>query len=112
MARLRAQPVQRARNTGAFMGPRRLGLGGAAALLPAPAWPLRAPAPPASAPAPAPLPRWSPAASGTSASMVGAGRCSAVACHGSPLPVADSRILHDEHTTWITRDPHSEAYQV
>lgn len=94
------------------MDPRRLGLGGSTATLILVAWHLVAPATPASDPAPAPLPRWSPAPPSTSASTVGAGRCSAVACHGSALPVAGSRIFHDEHTTWITRDPHTEAYQV
>jgi hypothetical protein len=43
---------------------------------------------------------------------VGSGQCSAVACHGSPLPVSGSTIAHNEHTTWITRDPHAEAFAV
>jgi hypothetical protein len=74
------------------------------------AWHVFAPSTPASDPAP--LPRWEPAQLRPSTSTVGTGRCSAVACHGSPLPVGGTRIFHDEHTIWITRDPHAEAYQV
>src|SRR5262245_18138428 len=43
---------------------------------------------------------------------VGAGRCSATACHGSAEPVAGSRILRNEHTVWAGRDPHARAYQL
>lgn len=42
----------------------------------------------------------------------GAGSCSAVACHGSIAPVAGSSVLRNEHTTWISDDRHSRAYQV
>lgn len=46
----------------------------------------------------------------------GAGSCSATACHGSITPVAStaypSRVLRDEHTTWVTQDRHANAYDV
>jgi hypothetical protein len=45
----------------------------------------------------------------------GAGSCSATACHGSIAPVpsdATPRVvpLRNEHTTWLSDDPHSRAY--
>ncbi len=45
---------------------------------------------------------------------LGAGSCAAGACHGgsTPLPPDVSSILRNEHTTWITRDPHADAYSV
>src|ERR1700675_3144794 len=42
---------------------------------------------------------------------VGPGSCAATSCHGSIKPVADSRILQTEYTTWILKDKHSRAYQ-
>ena len=44
----------------------------------------------------------------------GSGRCSATACHGSisPLDRAASRVRRNEHTTWVSDDAHSRAYQV
>src|SRR5258705_3022821 len=36
----------------------------------------------------------------------------ATSCHGSVKPVADSRILQTEYTTWILKDKHSRAFQV
>ena len=42
----------------------------------------------------------------------GAGSCSAVACHGSISSVAGSSVLRNEHTTWISDDRHSRAFQV
>src|SRR5215813_11908223 len=42
---------------------------------------------------------------------VGPGSCAATSCHGSVKPVADSRILQNEYTTWILQDKHSRAYQ-
>jgi Cytochrome c554 and c-prime len=42
----------------------------------------------------------------------GAGSCSAVACHGSISPVAGSTVLRNEHTTWVSDDKHSRAFQV
>ena len=44
----------------------------------------------------------------------GAGSCSATACHGSILPSAPefSAVLRNEHTTWVSNDAHSRAYQV
>jgi len=44
-------------------------------------------------------------------SLKGAGSCSAVACHGSIARVERSKVRRNEHTTWITQDPHSAAYQ-
>ena len=40
----------------------------------------------------------------------GAGSCAAAACHGSVRPSA-SGILRTEHTTWIERDPHANAFK-
>lgn len=46
----------------------------------------------------------------------GAGSCSATACHGSMAPAArdeyPSRVLRNEHTTWLTQDRHADAYRV
>jgi Cytochrome c554 and c-prime len=42
---------------------------------------------------------------------IGPGSCAATSCHGSVTPVADSRILQTEYTTWILKDKHSRAYQ-
>ncbi len=40
----------------------------------------------------------------------GAGSCSATACHGDTT-ARPGKILGNEHTLWITRDRHSEAYR-
>ena len=42
---------------------------------------------------------------------IGPGSCAATSCHGSVKPVAGSRILQDEYSTWILKDKHSRAYQ-
>src|SRR5260221_1299146 len=42
---------------------------------------------------------------------IGPGSCAATSCHGSVKPVADSRILQTEYTTWILKDKHSRALQ-
>ena len=42
----------------------------------------------------------------------GPGSCAAAACHGSIRPVAGSRILQTEYTTWIAQDRHARAAQV
>jgi hypothetical protein len=42
---------------------------------------------------------------------IGPGSCAATSCHGSVKPVAHSRILQTEYTTWILKDKHSRAYQ-
>ena len=44
----------------------------------------------------------------------GAGSCSAVACHGSikAFDRSISSVKRNEHTTWISSDKHSRAYQV
>ncbi len=44
----------------------------------------------------------------------GAGSCSATACHGS-IKAFDgliSSVSRNEHTTWISSDPHSRAFEV
>ena len=42
---------------------------------------------------------------------IGPGSCAATSCHGSVKPVAGSRILQNEYSTWIIKDQHSHAYQ-
>jgi hypothetical protein len=42
---------------------------------------------------------------------IGPGSCAATSCHGSVKPVAGSRILQDEYSTWIVKDKHSRAFQ-
>ena len=42
---------------------------------------------------------------------IGPGSCAATSCHGSVKPVAGSRILQNEYSTWIVKDRHSRAYQ-
>src|SRR5277367_4340973 len=41
---------------------------------------------------------------------IGPGSCAATSCHGSVRPVAGSRILQNEYSTWILQDKHSRAY--
>jgi len=43
---------------------------------------------------------------------IGPGSCAATSCHGSVKPIAGSRILQNEYSTWILKDKHSRAYQV
>jgi hypothetical protein len=43
--------------------------------------------------------------------FIGPGSCAATSCHGSVKPVAESRILQNEYSTWIVKDKHSRAYQ-
>src|SRR5947209_13485937 len=61
---------------------------------------------------PAAVPAAAAAPAGAGSEPTGAGSCAARACHGSPRPVADLSILRNEHTTWIVRDRHAQAYQV
>src|SRR5271156_2120895 len=42
---------------------------------------------------------------------IGPGSCAATSCHGSIKPIAGSRILQNEYSTWIIKDKHSHAYQ-
>src|SRR5580693_2520719 len=42
---------------------------------------------------------------------IGPGSCAATSCHGSVKPVAGSRILQNEYSTWIIKDKHSHAYR-
>jgi hypothetical protein len=41
---------------------------------------------------------------------IGPGSCAATSCHGSVKPVAGSRVLQNEYSTWILKDKHSRAY--
>jgi len=41
----------------------------------------------------------------------GSGSCSAIACHGSIARQSGRDILRNEHTTWISSDRHSRAYE-
>lgn len=43
---------------------------------------------------------------------VGAGGCSAPACHGSVRPMTQTRIWQNEYSTWVTQDKHSSAYTI
>ncbi|MHB8412172.1 MAG: multiheme c-type cytochrome [Candidatus Acidiferrales bacterium] len=43
---------------------------------------------------------------------VGAGGCSAPACHGSVRPMTQTRVWQNEYSTWVTQDKHSRAYSV
>ncbi|HEX4545642.1 MAG TPA: multiheme c-type cytochrome [Candidatus Acidoferrum sp.] len=52
-----------------------------------------------------------PAAENEPSKYIGPGSCAATSCHGSVKPVAGSRILQDEYSTWIIQDKHSRAYQ-
>lgn len=42
---------------------------------------------------------------------IGPGSCASTSCHGSVKPVAGSRILQNEYSTWIIKDKHSRAFQ-
>jgi Cytochrome c554 and c-prime len=42
---------------------------------------------------------------------IGPGSCAATSCHGGVKPVAGSRVLQNEYSTWILQDKHSRAYQ-
>jgi hypothetical protein len=46
-----------------------------------------------------------------SSKYIGPGSCASTSCHGSVKPVAGSRILQNEYSTWIIQDKHSRAYQ-
>lgn len=48
----------------------------------------------------------------TPPSFVGPGSCAAAACHGAIRPVAGSRILQTEYSTWIAQDRHAKATDV
>ena len=45
-------------------------------------------------------------------SFTGPGSCAASSCHGSVRPVAGSRILQTEYTTWVVQDKHARATEV
>src|SRR5258708_9735735 len=42
---------------------------------------------------------------------IGPGSCASTRFHGSVKPIAGSRILQNEYSTWIIQDKHSRAYQ-
>ncbi len=46
-----------------------------------------------------------------SGKYVGAGSCSAVACHGGIQPRGTTKVLQNEYSTWITTDKHAHAYE-
>jgi cytochrome c554/c'-like protein len=46
-----------------------------------------------------------------SVKYIGPGSCAATSCHGSVKPIAGSRIVQNEYSTWILQDKHSRAYQ-
>jgi Cytochrome c554 and c-prime len=56
-------------------------------------------------------PSWLPAQEKEPVKYIGPGSCAATSCHGSVKPVAGSRILQNEYSTWILQDKHSRAYQ-
>jgi hypothetical protein len=45
-------------------------------------------------------------------SFTGPGSCAAAACHGAVRPVARSRILQTEYSTWVAQDRHARAADV
>ena len=55
--------------------------------------------------------RSKPDSNGEPVKYIGPGSCAATSCHGSVKPVAGSRILQNEYSTWIVKDKHSRAYQ-
>lgn len=68
--------------------------------------------PAATSPGPRQAPMASRARADRAFDYTGTGSCAAVACHGGIAPLAGSRILRNEFTTWASDDPHSRAYQV
>jgi hypothetical protein len=48
----------------------------------------------------------------TETNYVGPGSCSAAACHGAIRPVAGTRVLQTEYSTWIAADRHARATEV
>src|SRR5260370_39926455 len=42
---------------------------------------------------------------------IGPGSCASTSCHGNVKPIAGSRILQNEYSTWIIQDKHTRAYQ-
>src|SRR5260370_41132215 len=46
-----------------------------------------------------------------SSKYIGPGSCAATSCHGSVKPIAGSRILQNEYSTWIIQGKHTRAYQ-
>jgi hypothetical protein len=57
------------------------------------------------------LPAFSSRAQNEPGKYIGPGSCAATSCHGSVKPVAGSRILQNEYSTWILKDKHSRAYE-
>jgi Cytochrome c554 and c-prime len=44
--------------------------------------------------------------------FIGAGSCSAVACHGGIQPRSLTKVMQNEYSTWVTEDKHARAYTV
>ena len=66
-----------------------------------------APAAPATA-----LAQQLPLAGVSRSSYTGPGSCAAASCHGSVRPVAGSRVLQTEYSTWVVQDKHAKATDV
>jgi len=43
---------------------------------------------------------------------LGPGSCAANACHGGVAPRSISKVLQNEYSTWVTKDRHTQAYNV
>jgi len=48
---------------------------------------------------------------GGGSKYIGAGSCSATACHGGVQPRTITRILQNEYSIWAVQDPHAKAYR-
>lgn len=46
-----------------------------------------------------------------SAKYIGAGSCSATACHGGVQPRTITSILQNEYSVWVVQDSHAKAYR-
>ena len=64
---------------------------------------------PAPVPAAAPEPE---APASQPGQYVGAASCATSGCHGSTLPLHETRILQNEYYTWLSNDRHAKAYNV
>jgi hypothetical protein len=50
-----------------------------------------------------------PGAMAVAGKYVGPGSCGATACHGGVQPRSLTRVLQNEYSTWVTKDPHFKA---
>src|SRR4051812_30829991 len=46
-----------------------------------------------------------------SAKYIGAGSCSATACHGGVQPRTITSVLQNEYSVWVVQDSHAKAYR-